>query len=157
MNLNYNDLCACIEKQCESYHDILRKKRGALENLEIKKVIFNDPATIVFWTDNSKTVVKCGERDTYDPEKGLAMCIVKRYLSNKGNYYNKLRKWLDTYEEEEKTMNNEGYKEVYFDKYCKACKYKNLTAADDPCDECLEETVNLYSHKPVKYEEEEEK
>ena len=155
MNLNYDDLCACIEKQCESYNNILRKRRGALENLEIKKVIFNDPATIVFWTDNSKTVVKCGERDTYDPEKGLAMCIVKRYLGNKGNYYNKLRKWLDMYEEEEKTMNNEGYKEVYFDKYCKTCKYKNLTAADDPCDECLEETVNVYSHKPVKYEEEE--
>lgn len=55
----------------------------------------------------------------------------------------------------EKTMNNEGYKEVYFDKYCKICKYKNLKESDDPCDECLEETVNAYSHKPVKYEEEE--
>lgn len=93
-------------KPCESYYN-LRKRNGAiekleikLENLEIKKVIFNDPATIVFWTDNSKTVVKCGERDTYDPEKGLAMCIVKRYLGNKGNYYNELRKWLDIYEEE---------------------------------------------------------
>ena len=28
------------------------------------------------------------------------MCIVKRYLGNKGNYYNELRKWLDIYEEE---------------------------------------------------------
>ena len=26
---------------------------------EIKNVIFNDPATIVFWTDGTKTVVKC--------------------------------------------------------------------------------------------------
>lgn len=52
-------------------------------------------------------------------------------------------------------MNKEGYKEVYFDKYCKTCKYKNLKESDDPCDECLEETVNAYSHKPVKYEEEE--
>ena len=89
---------------CASYNDILCKRRGALENLEIKKVIFNCPATIVFWSDGSKTVVKCGERDTYDPEKGLAMCIVKRYLGNKGNYYNELRKWLDMYEEGE---NNE--------------------------------------------------
>ena len=140
---------------CASYNDILCKRRGALENLEIKKVIFNEPATIVFWSDGSKTVVKCGENDFYDHEKGLAMCIVKRFLGNKGNYYKKLRKWLDIYEEEEKTMNNEGYKEVYFDKYCKTCKYKNLKESDYPCDECLEEAVNVYSHKPVKYEEEE--
>ena len=88
----------------ENGYDNLRKRRGALENLKIKKVIFNEPATIIFWSDGSKTVVKCGENDFYDHEKGLAMCIVKRYLGNKGNYYNKLRKWLDMYEEGE---NNE--------------------------------------------------
>ena len=27
----------------------------------IKKVIFHDPATVVFWKDGTKTVVKCGE------------------------------------------------------------------------------------------------
>ena len=88
----------------ENDYDNLCKRRGALENLEIKKVIFNCPATIVFWSDGSKTVVKCGENDFYDHEKGLAMCIAKRYLGNKGNYYNKLRKWLNMYEEGE---NNE--------------------------------------------------
>ena len=91
------------KKICERYNGIVDSYKQ-VKKLEIKKVIFNDPATIVFWTDNSKTVVKCGERDTYDPEKGLAMCIVKRFLGNKGNYYNELRKWLDTYEEGE---NNE--------------------------------------------------
>ncbi len=45
------------------------------------------------------------------------------------------------------------YKEVYFDQYCKNCKYKDLKESDDPCDECLNEPVNLYSHKPVKWEE----
>lgn len=45
------------------------------------------------------------------------------------------------------------YKEVYFDKYCSTCKYKDLPEEEDPCDECLAETVNLYSHKPVKWEE----
>lgn len=45
------------------------------------------------------------------------------------------------------------YKEVYFNLYCKNCKYKDLKESDDPCDECLNEPVNLYSHKPVKWEE----
>lgn len=60
----------------------------------IKKVIHNDPATIVYWLDGSKTVVKCGENDIYDPEKGLAMAIAKKFLGNKGSYYDTFKKWL---------------------------------------------------------------
>lgn len=61
---------------------------------EIKNVIFNDPATIVFWEDGTKTVVKCQDGDEFDPEKGLAMAIVKKAYGNKGNYCNKMKKWL---------------------------------------------------------------
>lgn len=61
--------------------------------IEIEKVIFNPPATIVFWADNTKTVVKA-ENEDFDPEKGLAMAICKKALGNKGNYYNIFRKWL---------------------------------------------------------------
>ena len=46
----------------------------------IEKVIFHDPATIVYWCDGTKTVVKCCKDDVFDPEKGLAMAICKRYL-----------------------------------------------------------------------------
>ena len=61
---------------------------------EIKNVIFNDPATIVFWEDGTKTVVKCQDGDEFDPEKGLAMAIAKKAYGNKGNYCNKMKKWL---------------------------------------------------------------
>lgn len=64
------------------------------KSFEIKDVIFNDPATIVFWTDGSKTVVKCKGKDAFDPEKGLAMAIVKKVFGNQGNYYNQIKKWL---------------------------------------------------------------
>lgn len=59
----------------------------------IKKVIFNEPATIVIWSDGIKTVVKC-DCESFDPEKGLAMAIAKRALGNKGNYYETFKKWL---------------------------------------------------------------
>lgn len=49
------------------------------------------------------------------------------------------------------------YKEVYFGEYCKSCKHLEKAETDDPCDECLNEPVNLHSHKPVKYEAKEEK
>lgn len=76
----------------------------------IKKAIFNPPATIVLWEDGTKTVVKANEPskkmivsvrgieledvNAYDPEKGLAMCIAKKALGNKGKYYNEFKKWL---------------------------------------------------------------
>lgn len=71
---------------------------GAITNFvkiipSIKKVIFNNPATIVFWTDGTKTVVKCTNEE-FDPEKGLSMAISKKALGNQGNYYNTFKKWL---------------------------------------------------------------
>ena len=69
---------------------------------KIKNVIFNDPATIIFWSDGTKTVVKCGENDIYDPEKGLAMAVAKKYLgTNKShsNYMDEFKKWLPKEEE----------------------------------------------------------
>lgn len=48
------------------------------KNMNIKKVIFNDPATIVYWGDGSKTVVKVCEGDTFDAQTGLLLCIAKK-------------------------------------------------------------------------------
>lgn len=69
-------------------------KEITLNTIEIKKVIFNNPATIVYWIDGSKTVVKCQEGDIFDKEKGLAMAIIKKMSGNKGNYNNIFHKWI---------------------------------------------------------------
>lgn len=47
------------------------------------------------------------------------------------------------------------YKEVYFNQYCKTCEYKNLKESEEPCDECLSNPINEYSHKPINYKERE--
>ena len=60
---------------------------------EIKKVLFHNPATIVFWKDGTKTVVKA-DNEKFDPEKGLAMAISRKALGNKGNYYNVFKQWI---------------------------------------------------------------
>lgn len=46
----------------------------------------------------------------------------------------------------------EGYKEVYFGEYCKTCKHEKLEEDKDPCHDCLNNPVNVYSHKPVYWE-----
>ena len=66
----------------------------------IKDVIFNDPATIIFWEDGTKTVVKAiGE--PYDKEKGMAMAIIKKICGNKGSYCEIFKKYI-----KEDTSNN---------------------------------------------------
>ena len=61
----------------------------------IKTVIYHEPATIVKWKDGTKTVVKCGEYDTYDKEKGLMACIIKKLTGNTGRWNEILKEWID--------------------------------------------------------------
>lgn len=44
----------------------------------IKRVMYSNPATIVFWDDGTKTISKCFKDDKYNPETGLVMCILKK-------------------------------------------------------------------------------
>lgn len=50
-------------------------------------------------------------------------------------------------------MDQQSYKVVYFHKYCKTCKHKDVKDTKEPCCECLSEPTNLNSHKPVYYDE----
>lgn len=71
--------------------DTQTSKQKAMNS--ITNVIFNNPATIVLWSDGTKTVVKCDERDEFDPEKGLAMAICKKHFG--GGFYNDIfKKWI---------------------------------------------------------------
>ena len=111
----YIDYSTCYKRDTYSTRPVIP---------DIKKVIFNPPATIVLWADGTKTVVKAQEytipiqtglelakdgnggfewvpdivevpdRDVFDPEKGLAMAIAKKVLGNKGNYYDVFREWI---------------------------------------------------------------
>ena len=79
-----------------------KEKIKEYEKMKIENVIFNDPATIVFWRDGSKTVVKAKD-EPYDPEKGLAMAIAKKTYGNKYDYYNTLQHWLKKYKPKEES------------------------------------------------------
>ena len=83
----------------ESCKNIIKNTKAKIDRdsyMKIKKVIFNDPATIVFWADGSMTVVRA-ENEPFDPEKGLAMAISKRALGNDHGYYDVFKKHLKKY------------------------------------------------------------
>ena len=77
---------------------------------EIKNVKFNGPATIVFWADGTKTVVKCQDGDDYSKEIGLAMCIVKKVFGNTSKYNDIFKKWCPSYDTE---TDDEYFSEAY--------------------------------------------
>lgn len=81
---------------------ILKERNKSIYDSMIQRVIFNPPATIVIWRDGSKTVVKCGENDIFDPEKGLAMAISKRAFGDNRDYYEIFAKWVGKYEYQQK-------------------------------------------------------
>jgi hypothetical protein len=82
-----------------------RYNKPTHEPLVITNVIFNPPATIVFWSDKTKTVVKCGDQDIYDPEKGMAMAISRKMLGDKREYYNTFVHWMKKYKKQEASTN----------------------------------------------------
>ena len=80
----------------------LRGLRGVsymINDLKVKKIIFSGPCTIVLWKDGTKTIARVSEGDEFDPEKGVAICFMKRIIGHTET--NKLlRKAHDQYEKE---------------------------------------------------------
>ena len=92
--------------------DLYRKRK-----IVIKDVIFNDPATIVFWADGTKTVVKCQNGEPFDAEKGLAMAFVKKMMDNKGNYFNQIKKWTEKYDLKEEAAKRQAVNDILEELY----------------------------------------
>lgn len=67
-------------------------------NFEIKKVIFNDPATIILWKDGTKTVVKVKPGEKFDKWTGFAMACMKKLKGN--DFHAFFRHWCEDKKDE---------------------------------------------------------
>ncbi len=63
----------------------------------IKNVIFSNPCTIVFWKDGTKTIVRCGENEYYDPEKGIAMALMRKVYGPRHSYMKVLGPYIEEF------------------------------------------------------------
>lgn len=59
---------------------------------KIESVIFHDPATIVYWKDGTKTVVKA-QNEKFDKEKGMLAAIAKKVYGNNGSFNNIIKRF----------------------------------------------------------------
>lgn len=61
------------------------------KNSNIKKVYINEKkkTITILWTDDTNTTVTCQKGDTFDEEKGILACYMKKVFENRG-YYNEI-------------------------------------------------------------------
>lgn len=111
INMGHEDSLKLLHEYYMDYSHLSTKKTMFFMP-KINKVIFNDPATIVLWSDGTKTVVKA-ENEAFDKEKGLSMAISKKALGNKGNYFEEFKKWIN-YDEKDTECECECKSETEF-------------------------------------------
>ena len=121
--------------------------RSAANPLEIKSVYFNDPVTVVMWNDGTKTIVRCSKNDFYDPEKGLAMAIVKKAYGNDNKFHKVFKKWIPDEDDAEKRVNlrnsaSSASLNALF-RSCTVCKHKGQPANMEPCYTCSRGLIGL--------------
>lgn len=77
VNTSQHNQCegrACIE----AYENYCEEKLDEKCMLDIKRAILSKPATIIIWEDDSKTVVKLTEEDTYNKKYGILMAYFQK-------------------------------------------------------------------------------
>ena len=75
-------------------------------SLNVSKIIFNPPATIVFWEDGTKTVVKCAAEDEFSEYYGFLAALGKKVYENNSQ----IKKLID--EKAERHENKKGEKDI---------------------------------------------
>ena len=48
----------------------------------VKRIIYNNPATIVFWQDRTKTVVKCMDGEPFEKYAGFCAALAKKVFGS---------------------------------------------------------------------------
>lgn len=83
-----------IEKE-----EALERKKIRVTGPDVKYIDFKPPLTIACFSDGTKTIVKMMEGDIFDPEKGAAMAIAKKYLGDRYKSTSIIQHYVDKYNE----------------------------------------------------------
>jgi len=93
-----------LDEHCWNYYleEITEKisDEAVIENVNynplIKKVKFNNPATIVWFIDGTKFVSVCSDNDKFDKHIGISVAVAKKYLGG----FNEIDKLVEEYSDD---------------------------------------------------------
>jgi len=134
-----------------THQDPLNQKEVEEEYWEfddlVKRIVFNPPATIVFWFDGTKTVVKCGKDQPFNPYYGFCAALAKRMLGHNCA----INRHIDEYVVQMDRKAAQKYEESY-------SKFNNEKAIEKCVDACrkVQEDFRKELEKPKEPEKTEE-
>lgn len=77
-------------------------------SMTVRKIVFNFPATIVFWADGTKTVVKTARGELFDMYHGFTAAVAKKVYGNNTRVKKTVHKFEDSYRKNlKKKMENQ--------------------------------------------------
>lgn len=71
--------CKTLYRNLKEFHDKRIGSADEMKNVDVKKIIFNGPKTIVLWTDGTKTIVSMSKDELrFDPEAAFCAAYTKK-------------------------------------------------------------------------------
>lgn len=92
---NMHDLIADAIRQTYGFRQ--EDHNTTMNSVDVQKVIFNPPATIVFWSDGTKTVVKTMSGESFDMYHGFTAALAKKVYGNSTRVRKIVHKFKDSY------------------------------------------------------------
>lgn len=75
--------CKQPEWHCEYERTERRRSYAAVANaVGVKRIIYNDPATVIFWTDGTKTIVKRAKGEKFSKYTAFCAALAKKLYGN---------------------------------------------------------------------------
>jgi len=75
----------------------------------VEDVIYNNPLTIVNWSDGVKTIVKCRDGEAFNEYMGFLACVAKRVFGGHGHYRQLIEKANRVSTEDGITITSSGW------------------------------------------------
>jgi hypothetical protein len=76
------DMHACIGSAWWGLNRLIGELEKERHGLEVDRVTYSGPVTVVVWKDGTVTRTRCQEGDEYSKEVGFLMCVAKKALPN---------------------------------------------------------------------------
>ena len=110
---------------CSAYPMFFRKTTPA-DDITVDHIIYNDPATIVFWKDGTKTVVKKSPKEPYNKYNAFCAALAKKVYGNNSQVNRLVASGVDTSTKKKKEEKKSKTKFVRDEKgrWCSAPKTK---------------------------------
>ena len=75
--------CKTLYRNLKEFHDKRIGSADEMKNVDVKKIIFSGPKTIVLWTDGTKTIVSMSKDELrFDPEAAFCAAYTKKMFGS---------------------------------------------------------------------------